>query len=77
MKIDTKIISQELKVLRTKNNVTQKELADFLGVHQNTIRKYETDSEDMNLSLLHKWLSKFGIDEIIFFTIIREYNHKK
>ena len=77
MIVNGEIIAKELKGLRTKNNLTQKQLADILGIHENTIRKYETNATDLSLELFHKWLDHFDIDEIVFFNIVREYNHSK
>ena len=67
MYLDPKLIAKELKSLRTKN----------LGVHFNTLSKYEKDATDMKLSLFGKLLKYYGIDELIFFKVIREYNHKE
>lgn len=76
MNIDSLLVAEELKSLRIKRGKTIEEVSNNLGVHFNTLSKYEKDSADMKLGLLIKLLNYYDVDEIIFFKVIREYNHK-
>ena len=75
MHIDSILIAQELKSLRNKKNKSLNEVSNDLGIHSNTLSKYEKDASDMNLGMLEKILDYYKVDELIFFKIIREYNH--
>ena len=48
----------KLKELREENNISQKEIADFLNVKQNTYSQYETGKRQLPIDVLIK-LSKF------------------
>lgn len=76
MYLDTKLIAEELKSLRSKRNQTIEEVSNAIGIHPNTLSKYEKDSSDMQLGTLETILEYYGIDELIFFKIIREYNQQ-
>ena len=43
---------ERLKQLRLEKNMTQKELADHLGVATNAYQNYEYDKRDMNIKTL-------------------------
>lgn len=75
MNIDGKLVAQELKSLRSRKNKTIEEVSNSIGIHYNTLSKYEKDSTDLTLGILGEILKYYGIDELIFFKIIREYNH--
>ena len=75
MFIDGTLIGEELKSLRVKRNLSLKQVSQKLSIHFNTLSKYEKDASDMNLGLLEKILDLYQIDELIFFKMIREYNH--
>lgn len=77
MYLDSISIGQELKSLRNKKNKSIEEVSNDLGIHFNTLSKYEKDAHDMQLGMLEKMLAYYGIDELIFFKVIREYNHTK
>ena len=77
MYLDPKLIAEELKSLRTKKGVSIEEVSENLGIHFNTLSKYEKDATDMKLSLFGKLLKYYDVDELIFFKVIREYNHKE
>nr|DAY11847.1 MAG TPA: helix-turn-helix domain protein [Caudoviricetes sp.] len=55
-----------LKAARVNVNLTQKEVAEKLGVHQQTIAKYEKDSTKIPMNLLHNLseLYKVKLDHI-------------
>ena len=48
----------KLKELREENNVSQKEIADFLNIKQNTYSQYETGKRQLPIDVLIK-LAKF------------------
>ena len=75
MYIDGKLVGEEIKSLRTKKGLTIEKVSSDLGIHFNTLSKYEKDASDMQLSMLEKILDYYSIDELIFFKVIREYNH--
>ena len=77
MYLDTKLIAEELKSLRVKKKQTIEEASNNIGIHANTLSKYEKDASDMQLGTLEKVLAYYGTDELIFFKIIREYNQQK
>lgn len=77
MNIDGKLVGSELKALRNRQGKTVNEVSDVLNIHFNTLSKYEKDASDMQLGTFKQLLNYYGIDEIIFFKVIREYNHKK
>ena len=47
-----------LKELREENNVSQKQIADYLNVKQNTYSQYETNKRQLPIDVLIK-LAKF------------------
>lgn len=75
MHLNSKLIAEELKSLRIKKNKTVEEASNDLGIHFNTLSKYEKDASDMQLGMFEKILSYYNVDELIFFKVIREYNH--
>ncbi len=48
----------KLKELREENNVSQKEIAEFLNIRQNTYSQYETGKRQLPIDVLIK-LSRF------------------
>ncbi len=75
MNINGKIIGSELKALRNRKNKTIEEVSNDLDIHFNTLSKYEKDASDIKLETFRKILVYYGVDELIFFKTIREYNH--
>lgn len=75
MYLDGKLIGEELKSLRSKKDLSIDTVSNALGIHFNTLSKYEKDASDMQLGMLEKILNYYKIDELIFFKVIREYNH--
>ena len=75
MYINGKLVGNELKSLRTKNNLSLEQVSQALSLHFNTLSKYEKDASDMQLGTLEKILNYYQVDELIFFKVIREYNH--
>ena len=77
MLINGILIGEELKSLRIKKNLSIEQVSQELSIHSNTLYKYEKNASDMKLGMLEKLLNFYQIDEIIFFKIIREYNHMR
>ena len=50
----------DLRMLRTKHNLTQAELADKLGVSRQTVNAIETERYDPSLPLAFKIAALFG-----------------
>lgn len=75
MYLDGVLVAKELRALRERRNQTSLEASNGLGMHLNTLYKYERDASNMSLKLLEKMLKYYDMDELIFFKIIREYNH--
>ena len=48
----------KLKELREENNVSQKEIAEFLNIKQNTYSQYETNKRQLPIDVLIR-LAKF------------------
>ncbi|MBR7928247.1 helix-turn-helix transcriptional regulator [Aerococcaceae bacterium zg-ZUI334] len=55
-----------LKSARVNAGLTMKEASNLIGVHHQTISKYEKDSSDIPLSLLHRMseIYRMPIDNI-------------
>lgn len=66
----TEMIGRELKGLRAKNNYNLQEVADNVGVHRETLRKYEKNTNKMPIYLLVKLLKFYKVEPHIFFTNI-------
>lgn len=73
--LDGKLVAEELKALRIRKNKTVDEVCEALNIHVNTLYKYEKDASNLQLELLEKILDYYEINELIFFKVIREYNH--
>lgn len=73
--IDSHLIGEELRSLRNKVNKTAEEVSIDMNIHKNTLYKYEKDATDLPLGLFQKLLKYYNTNELIFFKIIREYNH--
>lgn len=73
MYIDGITIGRELKSIRVRNGLSGEDVARKIGVHINSLYKYERDASKMNISTFEKLLRAYNIDEITFFKTIREY----
>lgn len=54
-------IGNNIKFLRQKNNYTQEQLAERLGVSYQAVSKWETNSNTPDISLLHQIASLFNV----------------
>lgn len=56
-----------LKALRANYDLSAKEVADKLHIHQQMLLKYENDSTDIPMSLLNKLAELYNIDTDFIF----------
>lgn len=72
-------VSAELRSLRAEYNYKQKEVADKADIDVMTVVRYENNSTSMQLDMIEKILSVYGITLAIFFTNIsaKMQNDKK
>ena len=52
---------ERIKELRNERNLTQKQLAEFLGTTQNAISKYESEFLDLSTDMLIKMCKFFKV----------------
>jgi len=55
-----------LKMIRAKKNLSQGELADFLGITQNFLSQVENDKKTMSLTKIEDISKKLGFSKEIF-----------
>ena len=63
MEMSKKEFGERIKMYREQNNMTQKELADGLGLSQSAIAKYENGERLVKFEFMHKLSDFFGITE--------------
>ena len=56
-----------LRALRVNYSLSAKEVAKEIGIHQQTLLKYENDSTDIPLSLLEKLAKYYGVNKDFIF----------
>ncbi len=71
------LVSSELRGLRAKYNYKQKEVAEKADVDIMTIVRYENNSTSMQLDMLEKIISVYGLSLANFFNIISANMQKK
>ena len=54
-------LGEKLRHLRKSRSVSQKKLADALGVSQSTIAQYETDAREPDFKMMERIASYFGV----------------
>lgn len=64
---DTKYIGENIKAIRKKNKLSQKQLADLVGVSQAAIYYYESGKRDINMVLLSKIANALNVHISDFF----------
>lgn len=52
-----------LKALRVNAGLTAKEVADMVGIHQQTLLKYERDSMDIRVDLLAQLAELYRVNQ--------------
>lgn len=75
MKIDGKVVANELKSLRAKKRLSAEEVCKNVGINSNSLYKYENDATVIKLDTLIKMLDYYDTDIYIFFKMISEYIH--
>lgn len=55
------MFGEKLKQLRLENNITQKELADFLGVTPKAVSFYELNQREPSMDVIVKIAQKFNV----------------
>lgn len=70
-------VSETLREVRCGKKITYNELSKFLGVHRETVRKYENHPEKMDVGLFIRELNYLNEDIIIFFNKIMAKCHKR
>lgn len=65
--ISEKIISDRLIELRAVNKLSLEDVAIELGVHRETVRRYENHPNCMNIDSFIKMLNVYNTNPIIFF----------
>ncbi len=68
-------IAEELRTLRTKENITIMELAKRVGISENTIVRYEKGIISIRVDTLEKLLNYYNTNFVIFFKNIYAYKH--
>ena len=59
--IDLKILGNNMKLIRTKNNLSQENIAELLGVTQACITRYEKGLISISVPNLYKFAKEFKI----------------
>ena len=67
------IQTNRLKELRKKSNLTQEQMAKYLGVDQSMITKLENGTRVLNVTFIDKICSLFGCTEDYLFGASEEY----
>lgn len=57
----------KLKIIRMKKNISQAELAELIGVHENYISDIECGKRNITMKTINKIANALEIDEIKFF----------
>lgn len=63
-------ISGKLKGIRAEKGYSLEEMAEKLGIHRETFRKYENNPSSLEIGQLLKILDIYEIDAIYFFKLI-------
>ena len=67
------LLAENIKDLRKQNKLTQKELADFLGVHVSSVCKYESGAAMPTPEAITKMAKFFGVSTDYLYGV-EEYN---
>lgn len=62
---NAKQLANQLKLIRTRNNITQAQLADRVGIKQATLSSFENKPETTQLQTLFKILHALEVDLFI------------
>ena len=72
-----KNISAKLKGLRAEKGFSLEEMAEKIGVHRETLRKYENNPSSIEIGTLLKMLNIYDIETTYFFELIYGYMPKE
>lgn len=72
-KMDNKQVAIRIKKLRKESQLTQEQLASYLGVDQTLITKLENGSRNINVTLIEKICCLFGCTEAYLMGEENEY----
>lgn len=67
-------MKDKLQQLRSYSGLTQKQLAQYLGVDQSLIAKYENGTRTMSLGIIEKICNLFGCSEEYLFGETNDYS---
>ena len=65
-----KIIATKLRGLRAENGKTLEDVSEKLGIHRETLRRYESNPSNISIDMLIKLLNLYDIEVNIFFDSI-------
>ena len=65
--ISEDVISEKLRGLRAEKGFSQEQVAEKLGIHRETFRKYEKNPSIMSTGLFIEMLMVYGTNPLIFF----------
>lgn len=57
-------MKRSIKGLRADNNLTQKQLAEILGISVHSLQRYEAGESDISFKLVVKLCDYFGIEDL-------------
>lgn len=69
-------VASELRSLRAKHDLKQKEVANKAKIDVMTVARYENNSASMQLDMIEKIISVYGIELDIFFNSVSANMHK-
>lgn len=73
MYIDGKEVAKELKALRARSGYSGEEVASKIGIHANSLYKYEKDASRLSMDIFEKLLRVYNVDEVMFFSNVHKF----
>lgn len=68
--ISEKIVSEKLRGLRAEKGYSNEQIAEKIGIHRETFRKYEKNPFEMSVEIFIKILNIYDTNPSIFFDSI-------
>lgn len=62
-----KIVSDNMRVLRSKNHLSQREVAEKIGVHVTSYTAWEKDASKVKISAIERLAKLYGVSIDVFF----------
>lgn len=75
MKNTSVLVSNELRAIRSRLDLTIEEVANKTKINKDTISRYENNKSALNLDIIEKLLKFYNVDFNIFFTTIYANTH--